>query len=509
MSSLPADDVAKILVVDDEEVIREILADFLTMEGFYVRTAKDGGDALVELSRDRFDLVLSDLKMPNMGGIELLSAIRKHTPHVVTIIMTGFGTVETAIEAMKQGAYDYVLKPFKVEEVVHTIRRALEKQRLEAENFRLKEALSLYKVSEAIAASLSLEQVVHTLSRAAIDEVDSDLVTVLLSDAAGSFYRRSTEINPNFRFRREPDELSIRALTEHFVHAPALLEHSQRCWRYFESVDEDPAPQSLAVARLTARGETIGFLCALSYTQGKRFDEGQRKLLHVTADRASAAIENARLYEDLQATFKQTIRGLASAIDKMDRYTAGHSARVAAYAQILAIKLGLGDAEIEVVRQSALMHDIGKIGCVMNLNKPGKLSQEEYEIFKQHPEHGRDILQPIEFLHPLIPGVHLHHERWDGLGYPLGLKGSDVPLIARIIAVADTYDAMTSDRAYRKAMSHDIAISEIDRCGGSQFDPELADSFLRSIEDFRVEGRSLEEFPDVRETRSGLMAPRR
>jgi HD-GYP domain-containing protein (c-di-GMP phosphodiesterase class II) len=396
-----------------------------------------------------------------------------------------------------------------VEEVVHTIRRALEKQRLEAENFRLKEALSLYKVSEAIAASLSLEQVVHTLSRAAIDEVDSDLVTVLLSDAAGSFYRRSTEINPNFRFRREPDELSIQALTEHFVHAPALLEHSQRCWRYFESVAEDPAPQSLAVARLTARGETIGFLCALSYTQGKRFDEGQRKLLHATADRASAAIENARLYEDLQATFKQTIRGLASAIDKMDRYTAGHSARVAAYSQILAIKLGLGDAEIEVVRQSALMHDIGKIGCVMNLNKPGKLSQEEYEIFKQHPEHGRDILQPIEFLHPLIPGVHLHHERWDGLGYPLGLKGNDVPLIARIIAVADTYDAMTSDRAYRKAMSHDIAISEIDRCGGSQFDPELADSFLRSIEDFRVEGRSLKEFPDVRETRSGLMAPRR
>ena len=185
-------------------------------------------------------------------------------------------------------------------------------------------------MSEAIAASLSLEEVVHTLSRAAIDEVDSDLVTVLLSDAAGSFYRRSTELNPNFRSRREPDELSIEALTEHFVHAPALLEHSQRCWRYFEAVAEDPAPQSLAVARLTARGETIGFLCALSYTRGKRFDEGQRKLLHATADRASAAIENARLYEDLQATFKQTIRGLASAIDKMDRYTAGHSARVAA-----------------------------------------------------------------------------------------------------------------------------------------------------------------------------------
>jgi response regulator RpfG family c-di-GMP phosphodiesterase len=509
MSGLSGEDVAKILVVDDEEVIREILADFLTMEGFYVRTADDGGGALVELSRNRFDLVLSDLKMPNMGGLELLAAIRKHTPHVVTIIMTGFGTVETAIEAMKQGAYDYVLKPFKVEEVVHTIRRGLEKQRLQAENFRLKEALSLYKVSEAIAASLSLEQVVQTLSRAAIDEVDSDLVTVLLSDGGGSFYRRCTEINPNFRLRREPDTPSIEALSEHFADAPALLEHGERCWRYFDDVGEDPSPQSLVVARLSARDNIIGFLCAVSYTPGKRFDEGQRKLLHATADRASAAIENARLYEDLQATFKQTIRGLASAIDKMDRYTAGHSARVAAYAQILAIKIGLDDAEIEIVRQSALMHDIGKIGCVMNLNKPGKLSQQEYEIFKQHPEHGRDILQPIEFLHPLIPGVHLHHERWDGLGYPLGLKGSEVPLIARIIAVADTYDAMTSDRAYRKALAHEIAISEIARCGGSQFDPDIAQGFLQSLEEFRGEGRSLEELRDVHETQTGLMAPRR
>ena len=144
------------------------------------------------------------------------------------------------------------------------------------------------------------------------------------------------------------------------------------------------------------------------------------------------------------------------------------------------------------------MHDIGKIGCVMNLNKPGRLSQQDYEVFKRHPEHGRDILQPIEFLHPLIPGVHLHHERWDGLGYPLGL-----------IAVADTYDAMTSDRAYRRALSHDIAVSEIARCGGTQFDPDISHGFLESIADFRGEGRSLQEFQDVRETLSGLMAPRK
>ena len=203
------------------------------------------------------------------------------------------------------------------------------------------------------------------------------------------------------------------------------------------------------------------------------------------ARRAAAAIENARLYEDLRATFQQTIEGLAKAIDKMDRYTAGHSERVATYATHLAMRLGLSVEAMEIVRQSALMHDIGKIGCVMNLNKPGKLTQDEYEVFKRHPAYGRDILDPIRFLHPLIPGVHLHHERWDGRGYPLGLKGNGVPLIARIISVADTYDAMTSDRAYRRALPHEVAVGEIERCSGSQFDPEVAHSFTAGIDEFR------------------------
>lgn len=486
----------RILVVDDEQVIRDILGDFLSMEGFQVSTADDGSQALVELSRQHYDLVLTDLKMPNVGGLELLAAIQKHAPSVVTIIMTGFGTVETAIDAMKQGAYDYILKPFKVEEIVHTVRRGLEKRKLQAENFRLKEALSLYKVSEAIAASLSLEQVLRTLADAALHEVASDVVTVILSNGEGGFYERSQELHPSFRMRRTPDALNADTLLAHFKDDGILLAHGKRCLPFFDEVTSHPLPQSLAVTCLQARGETIGFLCAVSYSMGKRFDEGQRKLLHAIADRASAAIENARLYEDLQATFRQTIRGLASAIDKMDRYTAGHSQRVAAYAQILAIKLDLSDEQIEIVRQSALMHDVGKIGCVLNLNKPGKLSQQEYEIFKRHPEHGRDILKPIEFLHPLIPGVHLHHERFDGNGYPLGLKGSKVPLMARLISVADTYDAMTSDRAYRRALTHDIAASEINRCSGSQFDPEIANAFLRAITEFRTEGRSLDEFAE-------------
>ena len=484
------DDAPRILVVDDEQVIREILADFLSMEGFVVRTAEDGSAALVELSRARYDLVLSDLKMPNMGGLELLAAIQKHTPHVVTVIMTGFGTVETAIDAMKRGAYDYILKPFKVEEVVHTIRRGLEQQKLRAENIRLKEALSLYKVSEAIASSLSLEQVLGTVTEAALDEVEADQVIVLLQDGYGGFYERINQTSERCRWSAEDlGHLSVKALVEYFEGGQPLRVHGKQTLPFFEDAPQNPQPQSLVVTQLRIRGDTIGFLCAVHYARGRRFDEGQRKLLHIVANRASAAIENARLYEDLQSTFKQTIRGLASAIDKMDRYTAGHSERVAGYAQVLAIKLGMDDETVEIVRQSALMHDIGKIGCVMNLNKPGKLSQEEYDVFKKHPEHGRDILEPISFLHPLIPGVHVHHERWDGQGYPLGLKGQEIPIIARIISVADTYDAMTSDRAYRKALPHAVAVSEIQRCANTQFDPDVANPFVESIEALRNERR--------------------
>ncbi len=482
------EEAARILVVDDEPVIREILADFLSMEGFVVRTAADGSEALVELSRAHYDLVLTDLKMPKMGGLELLAAIQKHTPNVVTVIMTGFGTVETAIDAMKRGAYDYILKPFKVEEVVHTIRRGLTKQRLKAENIRLKEALSLYKVSEAIASSLSLEQVLGTVVDAALDEVDADQVIVLLKDGGGGFFERINVVQDRLPYRvDELAALDADELLRFFAEDQPLRVHGKNALPFFCEPPENPEVGSLVVTRLRVRGEIIGFLAAVAYSRGKRFDEGQRKLLSIVSNRASAAIENARLYEDLQATFKQTIRGLASAIDKMDRYTSGHSERVANYAHVLAIKLGMDEGRQEIVRQSALMHDIGKIGCVINLNKPGKLSQAEYDVFKQHPDYGRDILEPIAFLHPLIPGVHLHHERWDGHGYPLGLKAAEIPVIARIISVADTYDAMTSDRAYRKALPNEVAVNEIERCAGSQFDPDVAHPFVEAIEVEREE----------------------
>ncbi|HOT11112.1 MAG TPA: response regulator [Polyangiaceae bacterium] len=484
---LELEDRPRVLVVDDEKFIRDILADFLGLEGYFVRTAPDGVSALDVLHASRFDVVISDLKMPRMGGIELLEAIPRISPNTLTIIMTGFGTVETAIEAMKRGAYDYVLKPFKMDEVIHIVRRGIDKQRLAAENLRLKEAVSLYSVSEAISASLSLEEILETIGQLAVQEMKADVVTIWLEDRKGGFVERHSRMGNRLQFG---GQLHIDVIVQHLMNDQNIVAHGTSSERYFASTPDSPIV-SLLVVPLKVTRRLLGWIALVSTNHTVRFDEGHRKLFSIIGARAAAAIENAKLYEELQGTFQQTIHGLAKAIDKMDRYTSGHSDRVALYATFLANKLGLSEDVVAVVNQSALMHDIGKIGCVLNLNKPGTLTQEEYEVFKKHPQYGKDILEPIKFLHPLIPGVQLHHERWDGKGYPLGLRGTEIPLIARIIAVADAYDAMTSNRAYRRALPQDVAIGEIERCAGTQFDPEAALAFIEGIDEFMANRKKL------------------
>ena len=486
LSSTELEDHPRVLVVDDEVFIRDILANFLGLEGYFVRTASDGMAALEALSSMRFDVVLSDMKMPRMGGIELLEAMPRVSPNTLTVIMTGFGTVETAIDAMKRGAYDYVMKPFKMEQVIHVVQRGIEKLRLTAENMRLKEVLSLYSVSEAIAASLSLEEVLETIGNAAIHEMRADVVSIWLDGGDGRFTKRTTLISERMPSKDSHGVIDAHLVAMHLKHHQHLVAQGSNALSFY-SVPPKANTESLLVVPLKVARRLLGWVALGSFSHTLRFDEGHRKLLSIIGARAAASIENARLYEDLQGTFQQTIQGLANALDKMDRYTAGHSDRVASYATMLAQKLGLSADVVTVVDQSALMHDIGKIGCVLNLNKPGKLTQEELDVFKKHPQFGRDILEPITFLHPLIPGVQLHHERWDGMGYPLGLRRAEIPLIARIIAVADAYDAMTSNRAYRRALPLDVAVGEIERCVGTQFDPEVARAFIEGIKGFVVE----------------------
>ncbi|MDX2090258.1 MAG: response regulator [Kofleriaceae bacterium] len=497
---------ARILVVDDERVIREILAEFLSLEGFSVHTVEDGEKALTELRLRPYDLLITDLKMPRLSGLQLLERIEAERLGVLTVLMTGFGTVETAIEAMKKGAYDYLLKPFKVEEVIHVVERALYRQRLQTENIRLREALTIYKVSEAIALSHDIDHILDVVLRAALDEVKADVATLHLRDPrSGTYEERVKVIAATEASIPGIPSPAFPILTEQFAQGVPILAHGGKASRFFTESTTSVDLSSFVAVPLQVRANMVGVLNVFSFTHGKKFDEGHRKMLAVLASRAASAIDNARLYSELRSTnddlvrantsleemFQQTVAGFAQALEESDMYTRGHSERVAVYSEIIARGLTLPDAEVRRIVQAGVMHDVGKIGVRYDmLNKPGKLTPEEVAVFRQHPAKGKRILEPVPCLHPLIDGCWCHHEWFDGGGYPRGLAGHNIPLVGRVVAIADAYDAMTSDRAYRRALPHDVAIGEIERCAGTQFDPELAEAFVRLIDAWRLQMRA-------------------
>jgi len=205
-------------------------------------------------------------------------------------------------------------------------------------------------------------------------------------------------------------------------------------------------------------------------------------LLKILSSQIAFVIQNADLFKNLQQAYIDTLSALTSAIDAKDSYTHGHSKRVTELSVDLGKEVALTKSELEDIRLAGMLHDIGKIGIPENiLNKPGRLTNDEFEVIKSHPDLGIRILTKVEFLSAVIPMILHHHERYDGRGYPMGLKGENIPLCARIIAIADTFDAMTSDRPYRKAMDISSALAEIAHCKGSQFDPDIAEAFVKMM----------------------------
>jgi HD-GYP domain-containing protein (c-di-GMP phosphodiesterase class II) len=247
---------------------------------------------------------------------------------------------------------------------------------------------------------------------------------------------------------------------------------------------------------LRVKGEIIGVLQALNklasigqsggqsgVKSGPVFHEDDRKLLEALSHQVAIAVENSRLYETLKRGFFDTVEALAEAIEKKDHYTGGHTKRVVHYSMCVAKYMSLTPAELENVRLGALLHDVGKIGIEDSiLKKQSPLTDAEWQVMQTHPGLGYDIMNRVESLKDVMGGMHFHHERWDGKGYPQGLKGEQIPLIARIIAVADAYDAMVSTRPYRKGIDAKIAFEEIVKNRGTQFDPVVVDAFIQAFQ---------------------------
>ena len=255
--------------------------------------------------------------------------------------------------------------------------------------------------------------------------------------------------------------------------------------RFFKAADDKThfVTRNIIAVPLVARGETIGVVEVLNRMGGGTFSQEDLVLLQALAHQSAIAIQNAQLFLDLQESFVSTVRALAQAVDAKDSYTAGHSSRVTDYSVIIAEELGLGPDDQRRVRLAGLLHDVGKIGIRDSvLGKAGPLDDEEFAIMKSHPTVGASILAPVNQLAEVVPGVLHHHERYDGRGYPLGLKGDEIPLMGRIIGVADAFDAMTSDRVYRPRLSDEVAIAELKKHSGTQFDSRMVKAFLSAFD---------------------------
>jgi putative nucleotidyltransferase with HDIG domain len=248
-------------------------------------------------------------------------------------------------------------------------------------------------------------------------------------------------------------------------------------------VDEVTGALAALCVPLNSPEGVLGAITVGSHDSSFRFGSDDVRLLSTIANHVTIAVGNIELFSSLQDAYLATVRSLAAAVDAKDPYTRGHSERVAAYAVAIAKELELSHDQQVALEMAAYLHDIGKIGVREEiLLKPGKLSNSEMGLMRHHPLIGANILKPVGFPWPITPVVRHHHERWDGAGYPAGLKGEEIPFLARVLTVADSYEAMVSDRPYRRGRTSQEAIAELQACAGLQFDEKIVDAFVRVLE---------------------------
>lgn len=487
--------VLNILVVDDEEYICEVINEMLSGEGYRIHTICDPVKALDFIRTRHVDLVLTDLIMGKKSGVDVLDQTMRFHPDAIVVLMTGHPTIENAVTVLRSGAYDYLVKPFSMDTLKAVIKRGLEKQRLYRENINLKETVSLYKISEAMGSTIRLDFLLNLILETAIKELDADMASVLLLDEKANHLISkaslgvSQEMLKSGLFEGE-DEICKwvirngrpRVFDQDEIGEPHLAAHLRK------------SIGSVVVHPLMARGKVIGTLMLIrSVGRVSPFTTGQLHSLSIIASKAASAIENSRLYEELKDSYLQTLTALANAVEARDIYTRGHTERVCYMAQSLCREMGWDSERLWEVKMGGILHDIGKIGVPdAVLTKAQTLTPEEFEIMKQHPLCGAKILEGISFLAPAIPFVLYHHERYDGKGYPYGLRDHQIPIQGRLMAVVDTFDAMTSDRPYRRAKSFRMALKEIRECAGTQFDPQIADLFLKVWKKGLLKRRTLE-----------------
>lgn len=462
---------AAVLVVDDEPGVIAVIQEMLEEEPYRLVSAYSVAEAGSILRRQNVNIVLTDLYLGDGSGADIMDIARQIHPESLTVVMTGRPSIQNAISMMKEGAYDYLAKPFSLETLKITLRRAEEKIRLERENIKLKEMMSFYRISEAMGSTLDLNGILAMILDSSMKEFEADLSSL--------YSVEGTKVKLEQKAGREAFDPSIDAqINEHCADVCRETIRTKSPM-IFNDPDAEYSPGEYGIKSsicqpLLARGEALGALIVVRSKNPHPFSQGQLTGLGLMAAKAAAAVESSRLYKNLKESYISTVQALANAIEARDRYTRGHTERVYRLSKILAEELGWTETELGDLKMGGILHDIGKIGVPDSiLNKPGPLTGDEIEIMKSHPEKGARMIESIPFLSPALPYIKYHHERYDGSGYPYGLKGDEIPLPGRLLAVVDTIDAVTSDRPYRKGRSLQEAIEEIKKNSGKQFHPEI------------------------------------
>jgi len=479
-TTLP-DACATALIVDDDPDMLQVIAEYLSVEpDLKILTARSVEEAANLLATRRVDVLLADLYLGGKSsGVDVIRKAREMYPDIVSILITGHPTVETAISVLKLGASDYFIKPFELEMLRRAVRRGVERLRLARENMQLREQLAISRLMQAVGSTVELDEILEMVIGTALRELSAEAASILLrNEATGELELRGlqgqmvNENDTNFLYGR--DEVSESVLQGG---RPKIIDRRQT--DLFEEPSANCNSRVYISHPLLAKGEVIGIFNLIRSGRIPDVTEGAFRSAGMVASQAAVAIENARLYKNLHGAYLDTIAALANAIEIRDPYTRGHTDRVKLTTETVARKLGWHGDRLFDVWMGCTLHDIGKIGVPDRiLNKSTKLSAEEFTVMRAHPVIGAKIIEGIPFLEPALPYILYHHERWDGNGYPEGLKGEEIPIEGRILAVADTFDAITSDRPYRKGRPIEYAIEELKEHSGRQFDPEIVKIFL-------------------------------
>jgi putative nucleotidyltransferase with HDIG domain len=503
-----------ILFVDDEESILDVASRYFERQGYQTLTACNGVEALKIFENENVDCCFTDINMPEMNGLELAENIRKHDSTMPVIVMTGYPSLENTIQTLKNGVVDFLIKPVNLKQMELCMRRVMQQRGLFVENVLLKEEVKskerleklnhelLYKVDELNILNKIMGSFTTTVSttdvfKCAVDvaleitHADHCMFHVINESVGQPFEVASAEIEGDKKEDNEPGSglpLAPNTVGEQPADSSSFLS------RVIMEVASDEIPLlisenngvrglpkdllSVMIVPLKIREKVFGVLTAVIRRGAVQFSEKDLYYLSFMTQSAAHSIENLALYENIYENLFATLYAFVNAVEARDLYTRQHSNRVTGISLILGKELGCTGEELDILNFAGHLHDIGKIGIRDDiLLKPGRLTAQEFEKIKEHPAIGANILEQLGMWEKERQIIRCHHERFDGTGYPDGLKCEQIPFLARILSVADVYDAMASDRAYRKRMEEELILKVINEGAGTQFDPDVVAAF--------------------------------